>query len=133
MSSTRSPALAVILTLTAAVGVACSSGDDTGAGTSEIHYAIRSDPGTLDPSASTNSAVGQVEGLAYDALVAVASDGSIESNLATSWDADSRSASFTLDQDVTCDDGHKLTASDIAANFDWIADSKNNSPLLGSV
>ncbi|MGY4766662.1 ABC transporter substrate-binding protein [Kribbella sp. CWNU-51] len=117
-----------------AAGTACSTGADSSSSTgTTVRYAIRSDPGELDPSQSTNSAGQQVAGLAYDALVALTGDGKIVSNLAKSWTFDASSATFTLNKGVKCDDGHELTASDIAKNFEWIKTPANHSPLLGSV
>lgn len=92
--------------------------------------ALPSDPGNLDPSTTPSSVAREMLGLAYDTLVYQKADGSFVSGLADKWSATATSATFTLRKDVTCSDGSKLTAQDVADNISYIADPKNSSPLL---
>lgn len=112
-----------------------SSGGDSGqvvdGGT--FTMAFSGDPGNLDPQMSASTAVFSISQLAYDHLLNMdPDDGSIQSGLATDWKVDGKTASFTLADGITCSDGSKLTATDVADNVNWVADPKNKSPLLGA-
>ncbi len=70
---------------------------------------------------------------AYDPLVSVnGKTGAIESQLATAWKVSDKTVTLTLAKGVTCSDGSKLTASDVASNLAYVADPKNKSPFLGT-
>jgi peptide/nickel transport system substrate-binding protein len=84
--------------------------------------------GTFDP---YRSSVNSVYQLAYDSLVNLQRDGTFVSGLAEKWTADAYSATFTLRPDVTCSDGTPLTASQVAADLNYIGDPDNGSSQLG--
>ncbi len=125
-------ALAIVL---AGALTACTSGGGQSSGTpvagKTFTFAAASDPGSLDPQMTVLSEALAIDLYLYDSLIAVAPDGSVVPNLAQSWHATGRTATFTLRPGITCDDGSQLTASDVAANFNLIANPKNQSPMLG--
>lgn len=103
------------------------------AGNATITIGIASDPGTLSPTtALAGTAVG-MNGYAYDRLIHISGDGKLSPGVAEKWTATSTSATFTIRAGVTCQDGTPLTAADIAAEYNYIANPKNTSPLLGLV
>jgi peptide/nickel transport system substrate-binding protein len=125
-------AAAICLSLVAA---ACG-----GAGTSAVQryakggtftLALSTDPGNLDPQQSVLSATGTVDSFLYDTLVSETPQGRVESELATRWKVSPTSVTFTLRNDITCSDGHHLTAQDVARNFDYLQNPRNASPLVG--
>jgi peptide/nickel transport system substrate-binding protein len=92
--------------------------------------AIAGDVGSFDPYHSLF-----IKGyykLAYDSLVNLLPNGEVVSGLAEKWNADARSATFTLRSDVTCSDGSSLTARQVAADLTYAGDAKNQSSLYGS-
>jgi peptide/nickel transport system substrate-binding protein len=64
--------------------------------------------------------------VAYDSLVNVLPSGKIVTGLAKSWTASSSTATFTLNQDITCKDGGALTPTGVAASINAAKDPKNN-------
>lgn len=95
-----------------------------------LTLALGSDPGSLDPHAAYTSTSRQVSAFLYDTLVSVV-DGKVRPQLASTWTESSTQATFTLKDGVTCSDGAKLTADDVAANINYVAEPKNGSPLVG--
>jgi peptide/nickel transport system substrate-binding protein len=95
-------------------------------------YVLNADPGNLDPHQAVLAVTNLFNTFTYDSLVAFKEDGRPVSNIAASWEADATTATFTLRDDVTCDDGSVLTASDVKTNFDYIQDEANASPLIGT-
>jgi peptide/nickel transport system substrate-binding protein len=118
--------LAGAIVVTSGVGsVALAQGDG---GT--FTMTMNADPGNLDPQSGAASALFQATQFAYDSLVSVApEDGSIQSQLATDWSVDGTTVTLTLGDGITCSDGSPLTASDVVANLDYIADPANASPI----
>lgn len=110
---------------------ACGADDEEPAGASTLSVAVDQDPGSLDPQNTVLSIDSQFASFAYDTLVYVAVDGSLVSGLAESWEESGTTYTFTLRDDVTCSDGPRLTAADIADNFTYLADPESQSPLLG--
>lgn len=131
---------------------ACSGGGDTnatGSGTGDsgspssggaapapanpgtFTIGVSSDPGNLDPSMTVLSVTRSVARLSYDTLIHQKDDGTFVSGLATKWEVTPTSVDFTLGKGITCSDGTELTATDVKDNIDYIADPKNQSPLLG--
>jgi peptide/nickel transport system substrate-binding protein len=92
---------------------------------------LPADPGSLDPDLTSLSVTLQTDFFLYDSLVNIASNGSLQSGLATKWSGGTTSASFTLKPGVTCSDGTPLTASDVAANINFIGNPKNASSRIG--
>ena len=92
---------------------------------------ISTDPGSLDPLITVMSVARSIDRFLYSRLIEVQDDGSIMSGLASSWESDTGTATFTLRDGVTCEDGTPLTATDVAANISHIGDPANGSPLVG--
>ncbi|WP_433404637.1 ABC transporter substrate-binding protein [Streptomyces sp. CA-146814] len=109
------------------VAPAGSSGGDA------FSFAIKSDPGLLDPAQVQNTTTYTALSLAYDTLVHAGPDGRMVSGLAERWDVRPASVTFTLRRGVTCADGSPVTASTIAANVAHIADPATKSPAYGVV
>ncbi|MGW2134232.1 ABC transporter substrate-binding protein [Streptomyces coelicoflavus] len=110
---------------------ACSGGAGTSAGGGTFTLAISADPGTLDPHATTLSVAHQAGLFMYDSLVAVAPSGKEVPALAASWKSTATTATYTLREKITCSDGTPLTAADVAANINYVADPKNGSSVTG--
>jgi peptide/nickel transport system substrate-binding protein len=90
------------------------------------------DPGNLNPLVAQTTTANLVAPFAYDTLINLDQDGTVISQLASSWDATPTSVTFTLQHGVTCSDGAPLTASDVAETFAYIKDPKNHSTMIGS-
>lgn len=71
--------------------------------------------------------------LAYDSLVNQSSGGTFQTGLAQKWTTTSTSATFQLRSGVTCSDGSKLTASQVADDLNYVGNPKNAYPWLGSL
>src|SRR3569833_2424426 len=70
---------------------------------------------------------------AYDPLVSVdGKTGKVQSALAKSWQVQRKTVTLTLADGITCSDGARLTASDVAKNLNFVANPKNKSPFLGA-
>lgn len=93
---------------------------------------IATDPGNLDPLNEVDQVSALLDSYAYDTLTNIDSHGKPVPQLAAKWAVTPSSVTFTLRKDVTCGDGAKLTASQVAANFNYIKDPANESPLLGT-
>ncbi|MER6948376.1 ABC transporter substrate-binding protein [Nonomuraea sp. NPDC000554] len=100
----------------------------TGGGT--FTMAIAADPDNLHPLTSSSAYTSAVGRFLYDSLVRLKPDGSIASGLATAWKQGRNSVTFTLAPGISCAGGSPLKASDIAANFAFVTDPRNGSPLL---
>jgi peptide/nickel transport system substrate-binding protein len=142
MTPTRTRALAALaLTLTGSVGLAaCGSQAPGPAGSgASASYAngktftlnLASDPGALDPQGSATSALFGLTRFAYDNLVAVAKDGSIQPQLAASWTVDGTTVTLRLKDGVTCADGAAFTAQTVVDNITYVVNPDNKSPFLG--
>lgn len=95
--------------------------------------AINADPGNLDPQSSVSSALFSVSQLPYDRLLNIDFEsGEIRSGLASDWEVDGTTIELTLEEGITCSDGSELTAADVVANLEHVADPKNKSPFLGT-
>ncbi|WP_341945001.1 ABC transporter substrate-binding protein [Microbacterium sp. LWH11-1.2] len=126
-------AAALALTSCAASGASPGGGGDTGALAEGKTFTtvISTDPGSLDPLITVMSVARSIDRFLYSRLVEVQDDGSVVSGLASEWEADTTTATFTLRDGVTCEDGTPLTATDVAANISHIGDPANGSPLVG--
>ncbi|MGW5414189.1 ABC transporter substrate-binding protein [Actinomadura geliboluensis] len=136
LSTVGTPGLCLALAATALAG--CGGGSN-GSGKAEVvdggtfTLGLSSDPGALDPQMGAESALNTVTQFAYDSLVSVdGKTGEIQSALAKSWQVSGKTATLTLADGVTCSDGARLTASDVADNLNFVADPKNKSPFLGA-
>jgi peptide/nickel transport system substrate-binding protein len=125
---------AAVLTGCSGDGTKASSaggGDVVDGGT--FTMAMSGDPGNLDPQGSAVSALFQISKFAYDPLLSVdATSGDIKSGLASAWKAAGKTITLTLNSGITCSDGSAFTATDAAANVNYVADPKNKSPFLGT-
>lgn len=93
--------------------------------------AMSADPGNLDPQGSAASNTFQMTQFAYDNLLSESAEGKIESGLATKWDVTGPKVVLTIHEGVTCSGGSAFTATDVAANINYVADPKSKSPFLG--
>jgi peptide/nickel transport system substrate-binding protein len=128
MAAATAAATALGLALTGCGGPADGSaakGDGT------VTLRIADDPGSLSPTTSLAGTAIAMNRFAYAGLVFQNADGSLVPEVAEKWSATATSAQFTIRDGVTCQDGSKLTAADVAAEFDYIGDPKNQSPLIG--
>lgn len=112
---------------------ACTPGsDDAPIDGGTFTMAIGADPGALDPAFATAGVTHQVQQFLYDSLVNVGPDGALIAGLASSWEGTTTEATFTLREGITCSDGTALTASDVAANINFVADPENQSTRMGT-
>src|SRR3954449_2170966 len=96
-------------------------------------FGLSSDPGSLDPQMGAGTSLFTVTQFAYDPLVSVdGQTGDITSELATRWELGDDTVKLTLADGITCADGAKLTATNVADNLDFVADPNNKSPFLGT-
>ncbi|MFF2958906.1 ABC transporter substrate-binding protein [Streptomyces sp. NPDC057963] len=129
---TRSAAATATVLGVVATAAACGGGSAAnGAGGSAVVFAVAADPGTLSPTMALAGTALSMNSFSYDTLVHIAADGKVVSGVAEKWSATAASAQFTIRSGVTCEDGSPLTADDVAAEYNHIADPKNQSPLLG--
>ncbi len=111
---------------------ACSpAGVASGADGDTFTLSLTADAGNLDPHQAATFAPVFLLSLAYEGLVARSSDGELRPGLAESWVQTPSSVTYKLREGVTCADGSPLTIDDVAANYAYVADPKNQSPLLG--
>ncbi|MFE4860025.1 ABC transporter substrate-binding protein [Streptomyces sp. NPDC056670] len=132
MNRARAVAACLAASLLAA-GCSGNSGQAGSAGGDAFSFAIKSDPGLLDPAQVQNTNTYTALSLAYDTLVNIGPDGRVASGLAERWNVQPSSVTFTLRRDVTCADGSPVTPSTIAANVDHITDPSTKSPAYGVV
>jgi len=110
-----------------------TSAPDTAAGApgGTVTTRLTADAGTLDPALSTVG--GQViDTYLYDPLVNIDLTGKVVSGIAKDWKVTPDSATFTLRDDVTCSDGHTITASDVKANYDYLKDPDTHATWIVS-
>ncbi|MET7299156.1 ABC transporter substrate-binding protein [Embleya sp. NPDC005575] len=109
-------------------------GTDSGAGAdggNTVTIGVAGDPGGMNPLTALASSALMMNRFAYDSLVNIQPDGRIASGVAETWTADTTTAGFTLKRGVMCDDGTPLTPSAIAAQYNYIGDPANKSPMAG--
>jgi peptide/nickel transport system substrate-binding protein len=92
---------------------------------------VTADPGNLHPHLTVLAATRAIDNYMYDKLVYFSVDGEELPWLAESWEATPDTVTYTLRDGVTCSDGTPLTASDVAANFQFVVDDANVSPVRG--
>ncbi|MEV0308030.1 ABC transporter substrate-binding protein [Nonomuraea fuscirosea] len=85
---------------------------------------LGTDPGTINPYKTTGGTNRQIFAFSYDTLVGRMPDGSVAPQLATEWKVAPDEVTYTLRKGVTCEDGTPLTASAVAADFDYVKDPK---------
>ncbi|HST19101.1 MAG TPA: ABC transporter substrate-binding protein [Gaiellaceae bacterium] len=123
-------AVAALLSVTtSAVG---SSAHRAKGPSGSVNVSVGTDPGSLDPQLTLLSAARYVDSYAYDTLVTLTGPGKVASGVAQSWKVVSpKRVEFTLNKNVTCADGSKMTASVVKQNLDFVGNPANKSPLLG--
>lgn len=94
-------------------------------------FVLGTDPGNLDPHFTSLSAAMQVDRFLYDSLVNIDENGDMVAGLAEKWESTTTEATFTLRKGVTCADGTALTATQVAANINFVGDPENASSRLG--
>lgn len=133
--SIRDQAVRIFPLLLVAAGLtACGgSNDSTGTGAhvdgETFTLATLGDPGNLDPHASFVAT--ELASFAYDTLVAIDSEGTVQRQLASSWQVTEEAVTFEIRDDVTCSDGSAFDAQTVVANIDHVADIDNASPFRG--
>ncbi|MFG3280496.1 ABC transporter substrate-binding protein [Streptomyces sp. NPDC048111] len=111
----------------------CGTGRAGSAGGDAFSFAIKSDPGLLDPAQVQNTTTYTALSLAYDTLVNIAPDGTVVSGLADTWRVGPSSVTFSLRRGVTCADGSPVTARTVADNVAHLTDPATKSPAYGVV
>ncbi|MEU3561453.1 ABC transporter substrate-binding protein [Kitasatospora sp. NPDC006786] len=124
----RSPSVALAATLTAAAVALSGCGGAESSTTTPlvdrgtVRIAAASETPSFDPYSTFGAAQARY---AYDSLVNLAPDGTLVTGLASSWQATTTTATFTLRPDVTCSDGTPLTASAVARALTYANDPAN--------
>ncbi len=144
LTMSKAIATAGALTLAAILG-ACASGADnnpnqsnpstkTGPAPSEVSIAVRTDWDTLDPqkTLSLEGSQQMIDAL-YDTLVTRGADGSVQPNIATSWEQTPAKVVLRLRTDATCGDGTRLTATHIAASLRRLSDPATGAPYASRI
>jgi peptide/nickel transport system substrate-binding protein len=118
---------AVTLALTGCSGASAPSDSSSSSADSASYQSggsfsmdLGSDPGTVSPYESTGGFNRQIYAFMYDSLVGRGADGAILPQLAKSWKTSGSQVTYTLNKGITCSDGTKLEASDIAADFNFV-------------
>ncbi|MFF1715536.1 ABC transporter substrate-binding protein [Streptomyces sp. NPDC058268] len=114
--------------LAAGCGTAQPAGS---AGGDTFSFAVKGDPGLLDPAQVRNTNTYTALSLAYDTLIHVTPKGKVVSGLARTWDVHPSSVTFALRRDVTCADGSRVTPDTVAENVRHVTDPATKSPTLG--
>ncbi len=91
---------------------------------------LSADPGDLDPDFTSLSVTDEFDSFLYDSLLNVSQSGKLISGLADSWTGTTTKATFTLRKGITCSDGTPLTASDVAANINYVGNPANASSRI---
>jgi peptide/nickel transport system substrate-binding protein len=121
---------ATLLATSACGGSSSAQSSDELVSDATFRLAITADPGSLNPLGSNLAAVQQIAAFLYDPLVHE-EGGKVIAGLATTWKTSGTTSTFGLREGVTCADGSPLTAKDVAATINYVADPKNASPLAG--
>ncbi|MFC8226298.1 ABC transporter substrate-binding protein [Streptomyces sp. NPDC057287] len=118
---------AAALTASAVALTGCGGGVVSSTTTPLVHHgtariAESSETPTFDPYSTFGAAQARY---AYDSLVNLASDGTLVTGLASSWQATTTTATFTLRPGITCSDGTPLTASAVTGALTYASDPAN--------
>jgi peptide/nickel transport system substrate-binding protein len=117
-------------------GAAGGGGDGSGkkvayAAGGTFTEALISDPGNLHPLKASQNTTNEVVSFTYDSLVNLDEHGNVVPQLAQKWRVTPTSVTYTLRQDVTCGDGTRLTARQVADTFVFVKNPKNQSSVIG--
>lgn len=123
------------LVLTGCSGTPNTDSPDQGDLAIDGHFTMGmyGDLGTLNPMMNISTAVREFSPIAYDRLLYFDENGAPHGWLAESWEDTVDSVTYVLKEGITCSDGTTLTASTAAANFEFIDDEANGSPLRGTL
>jgi peptide/nickel transport system substrate-binding protein len=124
-------ALAVVPLVASACGTTTSGGSNgalLSGGTFTMD--LGTDPGTINPYKTTGGTNRQIFAFAYDTLVGRTPTGDLVPQLASSWQVTPNTVTYTLHKGVTCQDGSTLTASAVAADFNYIKNPGTLSPWV---
>jgi len=94
-------------------------------------FSVADDPGNLNPAIGSRTVAVNLFRFLYDPLVRRNAEGKLVSGLASSWDVNDNVITFKIKPNITCSDGSPVTASTVAANFNYIKDPANSSTLIG--
>jgi ABC-type transport system substrate-binding protein len=96
----------------------------------DLVYALPSDIVSFDPHATRETVSGMVNSQIFDYLTILTPDGSVEGELATSWEVsgDELTWTFTLQDGVMFHDGTALNAEAVKMNLDRALDPDNGLP-----
>jgi peptide/nickel transport system substrate-binding protein len=108
----------------AACGASGSSGSTAGP-RQDVRIALGSAPSSLNPLLLQTSDDVLLDSALYDTLVRIDEGGKVVPNLASSWQVTPTSIDFTMRLGITCSDGTALTAADVAASINYMADPKS--------
>ena len=104
-----------------------------------LTIAVPNNPSTFDPVNAANHDAMVVSQTIFENLVEVDPDGTLRPQLAAAMpkmSADRRVYTFDLRDDVSFQDGQKLTAEDVKYSFEYVVDPKNNAlrrPLFSRI
>ncbi|MFB7665986.1 ABC transporter substrate-binding protein [Kitasatospora sp. NPDC056138] len=125
----RTPPVALAATVTAAAVALTGCGNVARSSTSTplvdrgtVRIAAASEIASFDPYTAFGTGPARY---AYDSLVDVSADGTLVSGLASSWEATTTTATFTLRPGITCSDGTPLTATAVARALTYAGDPAN--------
>lgn len=112
----------------------CSSSPSSSANSGTVNggtftMAFVPDQTSLNPNAQNGR--GDVSNMSYEQLVYIDDQGNIVPWVAQSWTVGTKTATFIIKPGITCQDGTPFTASDVAANINYVANPKNQSALNG--
>lgn len=125
-------AAAAVAVAVGLVGCASSAQSDGDGERGTLTIALASGPASLDP-ADMEQSTSPFAQPAYDALIDVAPDGSLEPGLATEWgfvDDENKVFEITVRDGVTFADGAELDAEALVANFEHLDTGKSNVATL---
>jgi peptide/nickel transport system substrate-binding protein len=128
----RMVAAAAALAACIAVAAEPSYGrSDTSRAGGSVTIAITSDPGNLDPQRSVNGQNLLMSVFGYDTPVKLLNSGQLAPEVVTAWKAAKNSYTLTVRRGITCSDGSTLDAKTVAANINYVANSKNGAAMAG--
>lgn len=135
--SNTMPATAGLVVL-AMTMVSCAGAPESSSGDGEFVSggtfvkSTPNDPGNLNPFHAVDPNTLDFVALAYESLIYATPDGELLPWLADDWEEDGTTATFTLKEGITCNDGTEFTAQTVADNINYNADPANATYSYGS-
>jgi peptide/nickel transport system substrate-binding protein len=107
-------------------GSAATGGDAGGAVRADAGLSVRlnGDYDTLNPFLSTNYSGHQLALMTYDRIVALDDSGKVVPYVASSWTEKPDSVLLHIRRDVTCEDGTKITPTDVKRSLDYLGNPR---------